>query len=118
MLWTIIKRQLMDYMITLRFTITLALCLGMIILSTYVSLQDYRHRLEEYNSYVMEQDGHDVSMNAIYRKPEVLSIFAQGLDKKLGGMIETRGHGASYVTFVGPVPGESTWYGDIIRRFC
>lgn len=85
---------------SLKFTLAMILCLGMTILSFYVSLQDYERRLEEYQSCVRQQNGHAVSMNAIYRKPEMLSIFSQGLDKKIGMMIETRAHGGGYVTFV------------------
>jgi len=101
MFWTIVKRELLDSMTSLRFALAMILCLGMTILSFYVLLQDYERRLEEYDSCVRLQDGHAVSMNAIYRKPEILSIFSQGLDRILGTMIETRGHGGSYVTFVG-----------------
>jgi len=100
MFWTITKRELLDCLISLKFTLAMILCFGMTILSFYVSLQDYERRLKEYQSCVRKQDGHAVSMNAIYRKPEMLSIFSQGLDRKLGMMIETRGHGGSYVTFV------------------
>lgn len=101
MLWVIVKRELMDYMVSVRFALTIILCLGIMILSVYVSIQDYEYRLEEYKSSVKKHDGYAVSMNAIYRKPEMLSILAQGLDRKLGGMIETLGHGSRYVTFIG-----------------
>ena len=101
MFWTIVKREILDSMTSVRFALAMLLCLGMTILSFYVSLRDYERRLEEYQFCVRKQDGHAVSMNAIYRKPEILSIFSQGLDRKLGTMIETRGYGGTYVTFVG-----------------
>jgi len=101
MFWTIVKRELLDCMTSLRFALAMILCLGMTILSFYVLLKDYERRLDEYHACVRKQDGHAISMNAIYRKPELLSVFSQGLDRKLGTMIETRGYGGSYVTFVG-----------------
>ncbi len=100
MLWTIAKREFLDSLISLKFALAMILCLGMTTLSFYVLLQDYERRLDEYDSCVAKQDGHPVSMNAIYRKPEILSVFSQGLDRKLGIMIETRVYGGGYVTFV------------------
>jgi ABC-type transport system involved in multi-copper enzyme maturation permease subunit len=99
MFWTITKRELLDCLLSLRFTLAVILCFGMTILGFYVSLKDYERRLEEYQFCVRKQ-GQPVSMNAIYREPEKLGILSQGLGKKLGMMIETRAHGASYVTFV------------------
>jgi len=101
MFWTVVKRELLDCMTSLRFALAMILCLGMTILSFYVLLKDYERRLDEYHACVRKQDGHAISMNAIYRKPELLSVFSQGLDRKLGTMIETRGYGGSYITFVG-----------------
>lgn len=100
MFWVIVRKEILDSLMSSRFGLTVILCLTMTILSFYVLLSDYNHRLEEYDSCVRKQGG-PVSMNAIYRKPEVLSIFGQELDRKLGTMIETRGYGISYVTFVG-----------------
>lgn len=100
MFWAIVKKEILDSLMSSRFGLTMILCLAMTILSFYALLSDYNHRLEEYDSFVRKQGG-PVSMNAIYRKPEVLSIFGQGLDRKLGTTIETRMYGIGYVTFVG-----------------
>jgi ABC-type transport system involved in multi-copper enzyme maturation permease subunit len=85
MIWIIIKREIHDNLLSARFALVIILCLILMTLGSYVSIKDYERRMGEYSVRVDEQKGPDAaSMPKVYRKPEVLSLFSRGMERKLG----------------------------------
>ncbi len=71
-----------------RFALATILCLILIVLGAYVSIKDYEKRIGEYSTGVQEQKGEGAAaMPKVYRKPEVLGIFSQGMERKLGKLV-------------------------------
>ena len=54
MLWEIIKKEFHFNIITARFIVGFVICLMLISASTYVAIQDYERRLDDYNVAVRE----------------------------------------------------------------
>lgn len=87
MLRTIAAREVLDNLMSLKFLFGTILCLVLVVISTVVSLQDYQSRMEEYDNTLAEfEKNRSWSMVRILRKPEVLSIFACGFDKRFGNV--------------------------------
>lgn len=90
MLWEIIKKEIHSNIITARFIVGFVICLVLISASTYVGIQDYERRLNDYNVAVREHRD-EILKAKVYselrprvdRKPNQLSIFSQGMDKRL-----------------------------------
>ncbi len=91
MLWEIIKKEFHSNVITARFIVGFTICLMLISASAYVAIQDYERRLDDYNVAVREHRD-EVVGNSTYsgvrpkvdRRPNPLSIFNQGMDRRLG----------------------------------
>lgn len=95
MLGTLIKKEIIETILDLRFTIVTLLCVVLIPLGMYVSRKNYEQRMAEYQrehqmyrqhygknvSYEVQAQGH--------RPPSVLSIFAFGLDSFLPDKVIT-----------------------------
>jgi len=91
MVWTITKREIHDNLLSSRFALATILCLILIVLGAYVSIKDYEKRIDEYSIGVREQKGPRAAYEPkVYRKPEVLGIFGQGLERKLGMIADYR----------------------------
>ena len=91
MLWEIIKKEVHSNIITARFIVGFFICLMLISASTYVGIQDYERRLNDYNTAVREHRDEVLKVRVyselrprVDRKPNRLSIFSQGMDKRLG----------------------------------
>jgi ABC-type transport system involved in multi-copper enzyme maturation permease subunit len=91
MLWEIISKEFHSNIITARFILGFVICLMLISASTYVAIQDYERRLNDYN--VAAREHRDEILNCrvyseihprVDREPNRLSIFNQGMDKRLG----------------------------------
>jgi ABC-type transport system involved in multi-copper enzyme maturation permease subunit len=90
-LWEIIKKEFHSNIITARFILGFVICLILISASTYVAIQGYERRLNDYNVAVREHRD-EVLKAKVYsqielrvdREPNRLSIFNQGMDKRLG----------------------------------
>jgi ABC-type transport system involved in multi-copper enzyme maturation permease subunit len=91
MLWEIIRKEFHSNIITARFILGFVICLMLISASTYVAIRNYERRLNDYNVAVREH--RDEILNAkvyselrprVDRKPNPLSIFNNGMDKRLG----------------------------------
>lgn len=90
MLWEIVRKEFHSNIITARFILGFIICLMLISASTYVAIQDYSRRLNDYNVAVR---GHrdEVLNTRVYselhprvdRRPSQMSIFSQGMDKRL-----------------------------------
>ena len=85
MIWTITKREIHDNLLSARFALATILCVILIALGSFVSIKDYERRIGEYSVKIQDQKGERAAnMPKIYRKPEVLGIFSQGMERKLG----------------------------------
>jgi len=86
MLKTLIRKEITETILDLRFWIVTALFLILIPLGMYVSRKDYERRLANYNQehqMYRQHYGKDVGSSVEaqgFRPPSVLSIFALGLD--------------------------------------
>ena len=94
MLKTLIRRELLDNLMTFRFAAVLLITLLLVVVNTVVLVQDYEQRLESYNDAVKmhkrELDNSKTYSTAFLfadRAPNPLSIFNVGLDKRLGNLI-------------------------------
>ena len=94
MLKTLIRRELLDNLMTFRFAAVLLITLLLVVANTFVLIQDYEQRLESYNDSVKRHQ-QDLDNSKTYstaylfidRAPNPLSIFNVGLDKRLGNYV-------------------------------
>ena len=94
MLKALIRRELLDNLMTFRFAAVLLITLLLVVANTVVLVQDYEQRLESYNDAV-KMHRQDLRNSKTYstmylfldRAPNPLSIFNVGLDKRLGNLI-------------------------------
>ena len=97
MLMTLIRRELLDNLMTFRFAAAVFITLLLVVANTLVLLKDYEQRLTAYNTAVKES--HEALREAktysgysgeliVHRPPNALSIFNLGLDKLVGNKIE------------------------------
>jgi len=101
MLVNIIKKELLDNLLSFRFLITLLLCIVLISLGIFVSTKAYKNSLNDYQqSLALYRESIQGQKNAIgvvakgLRPPSPFSIFAGGLDKSLPNeIISTRKNG-------------------------
>jgi ABC-type transport system involved in multi-copper enzyme maturation permease subunit len=92
---TIIKKEILEAMRSLRFLVAMLLCIVLIPLGMYVNLKEYEQRLNDYQElvqiYRQNSDG-NVGWNFQaegYRPPSAFSIFSVGLEYFLPNKIET-----------------------------
>ena len=91
MLWTIVRRELLSHLISLRFAVCLVLCTALSAASCYLLAEDYGNRLARYNAdqarskeAVQEVKVYALLRPEVHRPPTPLSVFAEGLDRKMG----------------------------------
>ena len=96
MLKTLIRRELLDNLMTFRFAAAVFIMLLLVVATTAVLIKDYERRLANYNiSVETHQQGlqrwktYSTGLGRLYvdRPPNPLSIFNVGLDKRLGNEI-------------------------------
>ena len=95
MLTTLIRRELLDNLMTFRFAAAVFITLLLVVVNTAVLLKDYEQRLMDYNDAVKT---HQRQMQAkktysagevrIDRPPNPLSIFSAGYDKRVGNQVQ------------------------------
>ena len=97
MLTTLIRRELLDNLMTFRFAAAVFITLLLVVANTVVLLKDYEQRLTAYNTATQESHqklgeeriySHYAEKLVIHRPPNPLSIFNLGLDKQVGNKIE------------------------------
>ena len=94
MLLTLIRRELLDNLMTFRFAAAVFITLLLVVTNSVVLLKDYERRLAAYNTaFKTHQDklrepkaysGYELNID---RPPNPLSIFNAGLDKRLGNQV-------------------------------
>lgn len=94
MLTTLIRRELLDNLITFRFATAVLVLFILIVPTTFVLIKDYEQRLANYNTAVKahQQEMREVKTYSaaqlyVYRSPNPLSLFNIGLDKRLGDTV-------------------------------
>ena len=97
MIATLIRRELLDNLMTFRFAAAVFITLLLVVANTVVLLKDYEQRLTAYNTAVNEShqelreektySGYAGAL-IVHRPPNPLSIFNLGLDKQVGNKIE------------------------------
>ena len=94
MITTLIRRELLDNLMTFRFAAAVLIMLLLVVANTAVLLKDYERRLEAYNTALKAHDQklrerktYSAGILNLARPPNPLSIFNVGLDKRLGNEI-------------------------------
>ena len=94
---TLIRRELLDNLMTFRFAAAVFIMLLLVVAVTGVLIQDYERRLESYNTSVeshrqqlRKRPTYSPGLARLYvdRPPNPLSLFNVGLDKRLGNKIQ------------------------------
>ena len=94
MLTTLIRRELLDNLMTFRFVVVFIITLLLVVVNTSVLIKDYDRRLASYNAAV--KSNHETMLERktysgvswdVIRPPNLLSIFNVGLDKRLNNEI-------------------------------
>jgi ABC-type transport system involved in multi-copper enzyme maturation permease subunit len=83
----IVAREFLESLESSRFIISTVLCVCLIVLAVYVSIDDYVQRLREHDVAVATYEKQP-QWTTIYRRPRVLGIFSEGVDKHVGNMVE------------------------------
>ena len=94
MLTTLIRRELLDNLMTFRFAVAVLIMLLLVVANTAVLIKDYERRLEAYNTALKTEERRSQELKTysggrlnVARPPNPLSIFNIGLDKRLGNEI-------------------------------
>ncbi|MCY3740943.1 MAG: ABC transporter permease subunit [Candidatus Poribacteria bacterium] len=100
MLLTLIRRELLDNLMTFRFAAAVVIMLLLVVANTVVLIKDYEQRLVDYNTAIKTHQQELLQESKTYsyamlgpwgmhvdRPPNPLSIFNTGLDKRLGNKI-------------------------------
>ncbi len=94
MLTVLIRRELLDNLMTFRFAAAVLIMLLLVVANTFVLIKDYERRLEAYNTALKTEDRRSQGRKTysagrlnVARPPNPLSIFNVGLDKRLGNEI-------------------------------
>ena len=96
MLITLIRRELLDNLMTFRFAAAIFITLLLVVAVTAVLIKDYERRLESYNTSIETHrqqlrrwQTYSPGIERLYvdRAPNPLSLFNVGLDKRLGNKI-------------------------------
>ena len=97
MLMTLIRRELLDNLMTFRFAAAIFITLLLVVANTVVLLKDYEQRLTAYDTATQESYeklreekiySDYLGKLVVHRPPNPLSIFNLGLDKQVGNKIE------------------------------
>ncbi|MDE0482744.1 MAG: ABC transporter permease subunit [Candidatus Poribacteria bacterium] len=91
---TLIRRELLDNLMTFRFAAAVFIMLLLVVATTVVLIKDYERQLASYDTAVkkhrqemLEERTYSSANLTIDRPPNPLSIFNVGLDKRLGNSV-------------------------------
>ena len=96
MLTTLIRRELLDNLMTFRFAVAVFIMLLLVVANTLVLIKDYEQRLASHNAAVknhqrqlQEKKTYSAGTEKLFvdRPPNPLSIFNVGFDKQLGNEV-------------------------------
>ena len=121
MLWTIVRREITANILSFRFLMGLLIYFSLIVTNLFVLTRGYEDRLQSYQTAVRENED-EMKQVKIYsefgqthklkldKKPKLLSIFNEGMDKRKGNTV-TMAHG--YVPAVAEHHGSDNPYLNI-----
>ena len=91
MIWKIAKKEFLLNLMTFKFAVGTIVCVVLTAVFMPILAKDYQRRLEDYNENVAANEAElrkvKVYKNitpTVYRPPNVLSVFSEGLEKQLG----------------------------------
>lgn len=91
MIWKITQREFLLNLMTFKFAACTILCIVLVAIFMPVLAGDYQQRRSEYDRRVTENEAklrqvmaYRVLTPRVYRRPQVLSVFSQGMEKRLG----------------------------------
>src|SRR4030042_4240076 len=91
MIWKIARKEFLLNLMTFKFAVGTILCVILVVVFVPVLAKDYLQRLEEYNQNVTANEAelrrvmvYKNLLPPVYRPPHVLSVFSEGIDKRLG----------------------------------
>ncbi len=90
MIWKIAKKEFLLNVMTFKFAVGTVLCVVLMAVFVPVLADDYQQRLQRYSQQVTDNEAklrqvkaYRVLTPTIYRRPQVLSVFSKGLEKRL-----------------------------------
>ena len=121
MLWTIVRREITANILSFRFLMGLLIYFSLIVTNLFVLTGGYEDRLRSYQTVIRENEDEIKQVNVYSefghthklkcdRKPKLLSIFNEGVDKRKGNTV-TVAHG--YVPAVAEQHGSDNRYLNI-----
>ena len=91
MIWKIAKKEFLLNLMTFKFAVGAIVCVVLTAVFMPILAKDYQRRLEGYNANVAANEAELGKVKAymtitptVYRPPNVLSVFSEGLEKQLG----------------------------------
>ncbi len=91
MIWKIAKKEFLLNLMTFKFAVGTILCVVLMAVFMPVLVNDYQQRLKDYNTAIAANEAELRKVRVyknitptIYRQPSVLSVFSEGLEKRLG----------------------------------
>jgi len=90
-IWKIAKKEFLLNLMTFKFAVGTILCVVLVVVFVPVLAKDYLQRLEEYNQNVTANEAeirnvmvYKNILPTVYRPPNILSVFSEGIEKRLG----------------------------------
>jgi ABC-type transport system involved in multi-copper enzyme maturation permease subunit len=124
MLKIIIKKEVLEAILSFRFVVATLLCLVLVPLGMYVNMKDYQRRLADYEEsirlYVQRSEGNLSAdfMAEGFRPPSLLSIFSVGLEYFLPNKFVTSPQGDTRMSNEGGINDpESLLFGKVDLLF-
>jgi len=91
MIWKIAKKEFLLNLMTFKFAVGTIVCVVLTVVFMPVLVNDYQQRLKDYNENIAANEAELSKVKVyknitptIYRPPNVLSVFSEGLEKQLG----------------------------------
>jgi ABC-type transport system involved in multi-copper enzyme maturation permease subunit len=102
MIWKIAKKEFLLNLMTFKFAVGTILCVVLMAVFMPVLVNDYQQRLKDYNANVAANEAEFGKVKVyknitptVYRPPNVLSVFSEGIDKQLESSEKIEIHGVS-----------------------
>ena len=91
MIWKIAKKEFLLNLMTFKFAVGTILCVVLVSVFVPILAKEHQQRLEEYNENVTANEAeirkvmvYKNILPTVYRPPNVLSVFSEGAEKRLG----------------------------------
>ena len=95
MIWTIARKEFLTHVMTLRFAVAVAVCVGLMAASAAVLVSDYERRLEGYSRSVQNHAGEMADVKVLSqvkawadRPPSPLGFLSVGRERDVGMSVE------------------------------